>query len=273
MNERILCGDTDILLPQCINANIKVDLILTDVPYNVGVHFGAKLDKEPLDKFIDQNLRRFEMYKELLTDDGSIIMFVSNAFLHCFITSAVVVGLKYKMTMTWLHRNAGRDSKYKPKIVTDPIIWFTKGDTWTYNKDDIRIPYSQPERRKYGENRRLKDGTIKHYSCSELGAAHTNVWEVPALSGGVYAKERVGHKTQKPEELIIQLIKAFCKKDDSGHYSGTVFDPFLGSGTTGAACEKLNKEGHCIEWFGIEFDKHWCEVAESRIAKIIDNDK
>lgn len=269
MHDRIICGDTDELLPQLINVGVKVDLILTDVPYNIGVHFGQKKDSEKIDALIEQNNYRYEMYKSILNDTGSLIMFVSNAFLHVFLTCGVISGLNYKMQMVWVHKNSGKAPKQTPKIVTDPILWFTKGNTWAYNIDDVRVPYLYPDRAKYGDRKRLKDGTIKHYSPSPLGACHTNVWEYPSLTGRTFAKERVGHPTQKPENLIRDLIKAFCPKDTNGRYNGIVFDPFLGSGTTGAVCEKLNKhEGHHIEWFGIEYDRKWCEVAEDRINKI-----
>jgi site-specific DNA-methyltransferase (adenine-specific) len=30
----------------------------------------------------------------------------------------------------------------------------------------------------------------------------------------------------------------------------------------------LNREGHKITWLGIELEKQWCEVAESRLKKL-----
>jgi DNA modification methylase len=39
-----------------------------------------------------------------------------------------------------------------------------------------------------------------------------------------------------------------------------VLDPFLGSGTTAVACEKLRRR-----WIGIEIEKEFCEVAKKRL--------
>lgn len=62
------------------------------------------------------------------------------------------------------------------------------------------------------------------------------------------------HPTEKPVELIRELIK--CNKGN------LVFDPFMGSGTTVVACNQLNKE-----YIGIELDKDYCKIANSRLAQ------
>ena len=63
------------------------------------------------------------------------------------------------------------------------------------------------------------------------------------------------HLTQKPEELFKRLIQVSCKKD------GIVLDPFIGSGTTAIACERLNRR-----WIGIEISEKYCEITKQRIA-------
>ena len=42
---------------------------------------------------------------------------------------------------------------------------------------------------------------------------------------------------------------------------GTVLDPFMGSGTTGVACDGF-------KFIGIEMDKEYCKIAEARINAI-----
>ncbi len=63
-----------------------------------------------------------------------------------------------------------------------------------------------------------------------------------------------GHPAEKPIDLITYLIKI------SG--GDIIMDPFLGSGTTAIACEKLNRK-----WIGIEMSKEYCEMAVDRIKK------
>ena len=59
------------------------------------------------------------------------------------------------------------------------------------------------------------------------------------------------HPTQKPIELM-----AWCLK----FTAGTVLDPYLGSGTTAVACERLKRR-----WIGIEIEGKYCEIAVKRI--------
>jgi len=63
------------------------------------------------------------------------------------------------------------------------------------------------------------------------------------------------HPTQKPIKLIEKLIKTSSDEND------TVFDPFMGSGTTAVACKKLNRR-----FIGFEISKEYCDIAEKRLA-------
>ena len=71
---------------------------------------------------------------------------------------------------------------------------------------------------------------------------------------GLIGKEETRkHPTQKPVNLIRELIREYSKE-------GVVFDPFLGSGTTAVACKELNRK-----WIGIEINEEYCEIAKKRI--------
>lgn len=62
------------------------------------------------------------------------------------------------------------------------------------------------------------------------------------------------HPNQKPIKLMEELIKILTNKGD------TVFDPFMGSGSTGVACKNLNRK-----FIGIELDKEYFKIAQKRI--------
>lgn len=66
-------------------------------------------------------------------------------------------------------------------------------------------------------------------------------------------KDGTRHPTQKPLKIINWCISYSKTK-------GLIFDPFLGSGTTAVACEKLGRR-----WIGCEINKEYCEVAAMRI--------
>jgi len=73
-------------------------------------------------------------------------------------------------------------------------------------------------------------------------------------------KEKRYHPTQKPINLLIQIISFYTQKSD------LILDPFLGSGTTAIACEKLNRK-----WIGIEISKEYCEITKERILNLRPN--
>jgi site-specific DNA-methyltransferase (adenine-specific) len=64
------------------------------------------------------------------------------------------------------------------------------------------------------------------------------------------------HITQKPLPLISKLVS------NSSDKGATVLDPFMGSGTTGVACQNLNRD-----FIGIELDKEYFSIAKERIEK------
>jgi len=62
------------------------------------------------------------------------------------------------------------------------------------------------------------------------------------------------HPTVKPIKLMEYLIKLVSRE------GAVVLDPFLGSGTTGCACVKLNRN-----FIGIEKEEEYIKIAEARI--------
>jgi site-specific DNA-methyltransferase (adenine-specific)/modification methylase len=63
-----------------------------------------------------------------------------------------------------------------------------------------------------------------------------------------------GHSAVFPERLAGELIKAFSEEED------LVYDPFMGSGTTGMVANKLNRN-----WIGSEITQEYCKIATQRI--------
>jgi DNA modification methylase len=64
------------------------------------------------------------------------------------------------------------------------------------------------------------------------------------------------HFATFPEKLIEPCILAGSKEGDY------VLDPFMGSGTTAAVCERLGRK-----WVGIEINQDYCDIIVTRLAK------
>jgi len=74
------------------------------------------------------------------------------------------------------------------------------------------------------------------------------------VSAKARSKDSIKHPAKYPEELVEPFVNFFTKKGDS------VFDPFLGVGSTVIAAENLERVG-----YGIELNKDFFETAQANI--------
>lgn len=264
----IINSDCDKILEYLLEKGVKYDLILTDPPYNVGKDFGNKSDMLPLDVFLDEMYKRINLLSKLLTSEGSIVWFGIHDYIGYIQVYMYKIGLKYRRMNIWHYENGFSRSKKEPSTHYEPFLWFSKNDSkWTYNVDEVRVPYKSTKRLKSPIKYKNKNGLEKIWVPSEKGAMRGDVWDFPTLAGKAFAKERTLHPSQKPEALITEIIKAFCPMEN-GKFVGHILDPFHGSGTLGVCCERLNQLGHNIKWTGIEIEKKWCEIAQQRLADL-----
>lgn len=266
---KVIHGNSDDIMQELYEQDIKFDLILTDPPYNINKDFGNDSDKLTLNDFLNISRTRIALCKNLLKSEGSLIWFGIHDYIGFLQTIMYEEGLHYRRMNIWFYENGFSRLRKAPLTQYEPFLWFTKSaKKWTYNVDDVRVPYKSTERLKNPVYYKNSKGERMKWEPNPLGAMRGDVWAFPTLSGKSFKKERTEHPTQKPEALITEIIKALCPKNKEGIYSGTILDPFHGSGTLGVCCEKLNKQGHDIRWIGIELEKKWCEVANDRLSKL-----
>lgn len=107
--------------------------------------------------------------------------------------------------------------------------------------------------RKVTGTERQKDGSTKKAAChgSEIKKYGTrwNVWEMRTEKGG-----KIKHPAVFPEQLANDHILSWSNDGD------IVFDPFMGSGTTGKMAKLNNRK-----FIGIELDETYLEIARERI--------
>lgn len=77
------------------------------------------------------------------------------------------------------------------------------------------------------------------------------------LQGDMKNKDERFHPTQKPTQLIIQLINYYTKEGD------LIFDPFMGSFTTAVCCHKTGRR-----YLGAELDKEYFDKGSERLNKL-----
>ena len=93
------------------------------------------------------------------------------------------------------------------------------------------------------------------FFAKRSGAIFNAKYEVGFFEHSVV--HRRNHPTEKPLDLITVLVSASTVEGQ------TIFDPFLGSGTTAVAAKKLGRH-----FLGFEINPDYCQIAEERIALV-----
>lgn len=100
-----------------------------------------------------------------------------------------------------------------------------------------------------------KGETMYGRSWAECEMAWTNFDKVARIFK-TGTREEKEHPTQKPLTLMRWCIESYSNIGD------TIFDPFMGSGTTGVACMQLGRN-----FVGYEIDHNYFKIAEKRIKQ------
>ena len=132
-------------------------------------------------------------------------------------------------TVVWYYKNGMSAHRYFANR-HEEAIWLTKTDKYYFDLDSVRVKYDEETMLLYMKDKRLNPTNV------EKGKNPTNVWEIGRLNGN--SKERVGHPTQKPLEIVRRFVKSLSYPDS------TVLDFFAGSGTTGRVC--IEEDRNCI---------------------------
>ena len=137
------------------------------------------------------------------------------------------------------------------------ILYYHKGSKWTFNHNDIRVPYdSEYKGTSFVDKNSRAPG--KSYKPNPKGKVPEDFW----IISRPYGKDVVGYPTQKPTDLLKRIINASCPE------GGVVLDPFCGCGTTIIAAQQTNHN-----WIGIDKSKDAYEVSVGRYHQLGLTDK
>lgn len=254
-NNKVYFADVMEFLPKLMDNSI--DLAIVDPPYN--------LNKGDWDTFVNDEVYFEFMFKwlELL-----IPKLKPNASLYLFNTafnSAVILNflrdknVEYKNWITWYKKDGFSATKKKYVNAQETILFYTKSDDYTFNYDDIRLPYESTERMAHAAKKGIiKNG--KRWFPNENGKLCNDVWEITSqrhkqkVNGKV---QTLVHPTIKPYEMIERIIKASSNEGD------LILDLFSGSGMTSIVSKELNRN-----YIGCERDEMYIKYIESEGIKI-----
>lgn len=250
---QIIEGDAGVELKRLAAGSVQA--VIADPPY------GNVLDEDwdrrwsGVGKYLEWSMAWAAECMKVLKDDGLFFCFGQlgkreHVFIH--LMSRLCVAFQFHDLLIWdrvVGYNERRDS-FTPAY--EMILVLRKGARPKFNKAAVREPYDAGRIRAYLRDKRYKDreARLRHLTAGKFAR---NILRVPSLKGA--SSEKCGHPSQKPVALIEKLI--LCATDPGD----VVLDPFLGSGTTAVAAERLGRR-----WIGIESDAGYVRMAEERIA-------
>ena len=210
----------------------SIQLICIDPPYNLEL-----AGWDIYDNYIEWASQWLNEAYRVLSKSGSMVIFGGIQFRDVKsgdlidIIQYVRHNTKFKLinTITWYYKNGMSAHRYFANR-HEEVIWLAKSNNYYFDLDAVRVPYTEKQLQLALKDKRLNPENTRK------GKNPTNVWEIGRLNGN--SKERVGHPTQKPVEIIDRFVKALS-------YPGSVvLDFFAGSGTVGRVC--ISEKRHCL---------------------------
>lgn len=219
----------------------SVDLILTDLPYNIADSVkttkirgkivstkeawgGQFKDNYEDEQYLNMINKTLEISNFVLKPHGSVIIFFDRSKL--FQIKSFYDKLIFRNIIVFIKENPiPHIRKNNYRSATEFCIWFSKGKEYFINF------VSQSEMVNY-----FSGVVKKHYCHPKLGYSHPN---------------------EKPDWMIKPLLERHSQKGD------LIFDPFCGSG---AICRYAKEMGR--NFIGIEKEEKFYELAKENIKTV-----
>ena len=271
-NRTIFCRDNlDVL--EGINSN-SVDLIYLDPPFNKNKTFTAPIGSSAeganfKDYFREEDVKDewVETIKEDHVELHNLLIGVksvsdSKPMSHYIkIMMDTIFGEdNIRNEIIWCYHGPGSPKMRQFNRKSDNILWYSKGETWTFNADHVRVKYKdekQSLRRAMSTDGEFSQEEVEKYR--KRGKVPENWWAIRVAARS--KTEYVGYPTQKPLPLLDRIIKASSNEGD------VVLDPFCGCATTCVAAERLNRK-----WIGIDISYKAYGLVKERLKKEVTSD-
>lgn len=224
--------------------NIKdgiVDLVLVDLPY--GTTACAWDSIIPLDKLWNEFLR--------IGKPNTAYVFTCQQPFTTVLAASNLKMLKYELIWEKPNGTSPFQAKHMPMKKHEDILIFYKNAPIYNPQMETGKPYKWNAKRSGGEA-----GGISQTKETPIDNQGTR------YPGSIlrFPQERGLHPTQKPVSLMEWIVRTYSNENT------IVLDCTMGSGTTGVAALRNNRH-----FIGIEMDKKYFQLAESRIRQIINS--
>lgn len=195
--------------------------IVTDPPFNINYKYNKYKDNLPEEEY-------FEYLGDVLTMNG--FPFVVIHYPEALYKLSFQVGMFPEKIVSWVY-NANTKKQHRD------IAFFNITPDFSL----VKQPYKNPN------DKRVK----KLIESGKTGTDLYDWWFVNQVKN--VSKEKTAHPCQMPLEVMKNIVGIIPKEY-------TILDPFMGSGTTGVACDELGRD-----FIGCEVDEDYFEIACNRM--------
>ena len=220
----------------------SIDMILCDLPYGTtACKWDTVIPFEPL----------WKQYNRVIKKNGAVVLFGSEPF-SSYLRMSNIKNYKYDWYWSKSKPSGHLNAKKQPMRKFESISIFYKKQC-VYNPQGLiygEFNNNRPSRESkvngeytFGIEKDFGISKARNYPNNELKFSNKN--------------NNLVHPTQKPVELLEYLIKTYTNESEM------VLDNCMGSGSTGVACKKLNRN-----FIGIELDEKYYNIAKERIDEI-----
>ena len=264
----------------------SIDFVITSPPYaNQIKNYGENTKRLKPDEFIDWFIPRAKELYRVLKKNGSFILNINDKtdgkYQSIFVFKLVValceeIGFHLVRDYVWYNPATppnvfSRGTMGRTKKSHEYCFWFAKSETWTFNMDPIRKPYSMKMSKFLnGEthgNRTKNTRPSRHsFNLDEKwknngGSDPGSVIIISNTSSNDLLQKTckemgIRHPARFPEKLVEFFILSGTNEKD------IILDPFAGSGTTGIVAYKHNRN-----WICIEINPDYCKLARQWLKK------
>lgn len=239
-----------------------VDLVITSPPYCIGKTYEDINDN--LDTFTELHRKILPEISRVLKTGGSIcwqvgyqvkengvlpLDFVFHDLISNHSDPQVKSQFKLRNRIIWTFGH-GLNSTRRFSGRHEVIMWYSKGNNYEFNLDNVRVPQKYPGKRHY------KGDKKGEFSGNPLGKNPSDVWEIPNVKANHV--EKTIHPCQFPVAIPLRLIRALTSPGE------VVLDPFCGSCSTGIAAVVEGRK-----FIGAELSADYYELSFERLRSAL----
>lgn len=278
---KFICGDCEEVMRKIPDSSI--DLIVTSPPYADKRDYGPADGTIPPDEYVKWFMPKAKQIHRILKDDGSFVLNISDKvvdnFQHLYVFELLMnlckkTGFHLVRDYIWYNPATppnvySRGGYGRTKKSHEYCFWLAKGETWKFNMDPIRKPYSR-DMQKYlqgkgkGDRNQNTRPSTHNFDCEKTwtnngGSDPGSVIEIANTSSNDYfiklcKEQQIAHPARFPEKLAEFFILSGSNEGD------IVLDPFSGPGTTAASAQRNHRH-----WIGIDANPDYCRLATLRL--------